>query len=82
MEFARESLCNKDKRSFFLYPLLKLPSFIKSYYPDPLSQHRNVSFSVLEGGVRSRIQGTYLLLVVKDRGIMGNGKSIRENNLS
>ena len=28
--------------------------------------------SVLEGG---RIQGTYLLLVVKDRGIMGNGKS-------
>ena len=30
--------------------------------------------SVLEGGVRSRIQGTYLLLVVKDRGIMGNGE--------
>ena len=28
--------------------------------------------SVLEGG---RIQGTYLLLIVKDRGIMGNGKS-------
>ena len=45
---------------------------------DPLSSFllgsKVISFSVLEGGVRSRIQGTYLLLVVKDRGIMGNGE--------
>ena len=39
-----------------------------------------LSCSVLEGGVRSRVQGTYLLLVVKDRGIMGNGES-RNNHV-